>query len=375
MPGGSRYRRDRGSIAVGEQAAAILISCSVRSAERGVRKAVDNSRANRSAALSPDPELAGTLSSLARLDAAGPQPGSARLAWWAAEAASCERAGLSRGSAEAHHALAKLLGQLDSIDTSVTSRTSRPGGSGCRRYHRGDEPAAATRLREAIGGRSGRAPLRRQRPNSTWPPRSKALRRTGAPSGLQWMLDPDLMPKGSSDSGSRPTRTCRYGRGRGGTGSGRGSASTGRGLRRTQPLPGSAGGPRSSPCPGQAAVRRPHRTVSGQTAAPFPLGRTTGELDRGSAGQAVAGPQCQRTPDQACLRWATRPSRRTRPGRTGPHSAHEEWTAWPPWPGTCRRDWKRPATTIAPPGRRRQAVRSRRSTVLPTWPRPSAVKQ
>ena len=108
--------------------------------------------------LSPDPVLAGTLSSLARLDAArATSPVPPGSPWWAAEAAElAERAGLpARASAEAHHALAKLLGQLDSIDTSVLPEPATRAALAVAAITAADEPAAAARLREAIGGRSG----------------------------------------------------------------------------------------------------------------------------------------------------------------------------------------------------------------------------
>src|SRR5262249_33388740 len=109
-------------------------------------------------ALSPRPVLAGTLSSLARLDAArATSPAPPGSPWWATEAAElAERAGLStRARAEPHPALAKLPTQLDSIDTSVLPEQAPRAALAVAAITAAHDPAAATRLREAIGRRSG----------------------------------------------------------------------------------------------------------------------------------------------------------------------------------------------------------------------------
>src|ERR1700722_10169970 len=109
-----------GPVAVGEQVAAMLIRLFGAEAPSVVSGAATGSGGAR--ALSPEPGLAATLSSLARLDAArATSPVPPGSSWWAAEAADlAERAGLHAGaSAEAHRALAELLVQLDSIDTTV----------------------------------------------------------------------------------------------------------------------------------------------------------------------------------------------------------------------------------------------------------------
>ena len=159
--------------------------------------------------LSPEPGLAGTLSSLARFDAArATSPVPPGSPWWAAEATElAERAGLhARASAEARHAPAKLLGQMDSIDTTVLPEQAAQAALAVAAISAADEPVAATRLREAIGGRSG--------PRSVAPPPipefdvaaeveslEKDRVRLG---GLQWMLDPDLVPEGLFQPGLSP---------------------------------------------------------------------------------------------------------------------------------------------------------------------------
>ena len=108
----------------------------------------------------PSPGLAGTLSSLARLDAArATSPVPSGSPWWAAEAAElAERAGLPvRARAEARRALAKLLAQLDSIDISALPGKAARAAKAVAAIAAADEPAAAARLREAIGGGSGPA--------------------------------------------------------------------------------------------------------------------------------------------------------------------------------------------------------------------------
>ena len=159
-------------------------------------------------ALSPDPELAGTLSSLARLDAArATSPVPPGSPWWAAEAAElAERAGLStRAETEAHHALAKLLKQLDSINITALPEPAARAALAVAALTAADEPASAARLQEALNGR-GRRP-------AAPPPVSefdvaaevasleKDRVRLG---GLQWMLDPNLVSEGIFRPGLSP---------------------------------------------------------------------------------------------------------------------------------------------------------------------------
>jgi len=196
-----------GSIAVGEQVAAMLIRLFGAEAPNVVSDIATES--GRGRALSPDPGLSGTFSSLARLDAArATSPVPPGSPWWAAEAAElAERAGLPvRASAEAHHALAKLTGQLDSIDTSVLPGQAVRAALAVAAIIAADEPAAATRLREAIGGRSGPWPAA---PSSIVEfdvaAEVESLEKDGVRLvGLQWMLDPDLVPEGLFRTGLSP---------------------------------------------------------------------------------------------------------------------------------------------------------------------------
>ena len=199
--------RADGSIAVGEQVAAMLTRLFGADAPSVVSDTATG--AGRARVLSPHPGLAGTLSSLARLDAArATSPAPPGSPWWAAEAAELAgRAGLStRASAEAHHALAELLRQLDSIDTSVLPGQATRAALAVAAITAAHDPAAAARLREAIGERSGR-------PAAASPPMSEfdvaaeveSLEKDRVRlAGLQWMLDPDLVPEGLFRPGLSP---------------------------------------------------------------------------------------------------------------------------------------------------------------------------
>ncbi|HEX3310090.1 MAG TPA: hypothetical protein VHS32_27875 [Streptosporangiaceae bacterium] len=203
--------RTDGFIAVGEHAAAIFIQLFGVQAPSVVSEIAADTTAEPTGAhaLSPRPVLAGTLSSLARLDAArATSPAPPGSPWWAAEAAElAERAGLStRASAEAHHALAKLLRQLDSIDTSVLPEPATRAALAVAAITAAHDPAAATRLREAIGRRSGP-------PAAAPPPMSgfdvaaevESLEKDRVRlAGLQWMLDPGLVPEGLFRPGLSP---------------------------------------------------------------------------------------------------------------------------------------------------------------------------
>ena len=200
-----------GSIAVGEQAAAMLTQLFGAQAPSVVSDtAAEPARGSAGArGLSPDPGLAGTLSSLARLDAArATSPAPPGSPWWAAEAAElAERAGLpARARAEARHALAKLLGQLDSIDTSILPEQAVTAALAVAAIAAADEPAAATRLREAIGGRSGPRPLIPS-PVSELDVAAEveSLEKDRVRlAGVQWMLDPGLVPEGLFRPGLSP---------------------------------------------------------------------------------------------------------------------------------------------------------------------------
>jgi hypothetical protein len=192
-----------GSISVGEQVTVMLIQLFGAHAPSALSDPAG------AYVLSPEPRLAGTLSNLARLDAARATspvlPGSP---WWAAEAAElAERAGLPmRARAEAHRALAKLLGQLDSIDVAVLPESAARAALAVAALTTADEPAAATRLREAIGGRSGlppAAPL--PIPEFDVAAEVERLEKDRVRLvGLQWMLDPQLVPVGLFRPGLSP---------------------------------------------------------------------------------------------------------------------------------------------------------------------------
>jgi hypothetical protein len=192
-----------GSIAVGAQVAAMLIQLFGAHAP----SAIPNPAGAK--ALSPDPGLAGTLSSLARLDAArATSPVPPGSPWWAAEAAElAERAGLhARASTEAHRALAKLPGQLDSIHTSVLPEPATRAALAVAVIAAADEPAAVTRLREVIDGRPGLLPATPSSvPGFDVAHEVKSLEKDQLRlGGLQWMLDPDLVPEGLFRAGLSP---------------------------------------------------------------------------------------------------------------------------------------------------------------------------
>ena len=157
--------------------------------------------------LSPKPALAGTLSSLARLDEArATSPVSHGSPWWAAEAAElAKRAGLhARARAEAYRALAKLPGQLDSLGTlpeeAVRAASTVAGILAI------DKPDAARRLAEAIGKRPG--PLFTTlslTPSFDVAAEVESLEKDRVRLvGLQWMLDPGLVPGGLFRPGLSP---------------------------------------------------------------------------------------------------------------------------------------------------------------------------
>ena len=231
-----------------------------------------------------------------------------------------------------------------------------------------DEPAAATRLREAIGGRSGPPPAAPPPiPEFDVAAEVESLEKDRVRLvGLQWMLDPDLVPEGLFRPGLSPYSDLSV----------RHDGAKGQVVVEAVLAPGADCGALSR-CLARLvdpAVRRVLAQAAfsegragprpGRAAAPVPAGRTTGELDRGGAGQAVAGPQRQGTPDQARPALGRRgPSCRTRPGRTGPalgsrrlgRPGRRGLGAVPPRLGSGRR--RRPADLAA----RRQAVVDPRS--------------
>ena len=192
-----------GSISAGEQVAAMLLQLLGAHAPSAVSNLAG------AHVLSPEPRLAGTLSNLARLDAArATSPVPPGSPWWAAEAAElAERAGLPvRARAEAHRALAKLLGQLDSSGVAVLPEGATWAALAVATLTAADKPAAASRLREAIGGRSGLPPAAPPPiPEFGVAAEVESLEKDRVRlAGLQWMLDPDLVPEGLFRPGLSP---------------------------------------------------------------------------------------------------------------------------------------------------------------------------
>jgi hypothetical protein len=160
------------------------------------------------AVLSPDPELAGTLSSLARLDAArATSPVPPGSPWWAAEAADlAARAGLSkRAGTEAHCALAKLVAQLNTANTTTLPELAAQAVLAVTALTAADDPAAADRLRDALNRRvAPAAPPSLAEFDVAAEVESLEKDRMRLGGGLQWMLDPDLVPGGLFRPGLSP---------------------------------------------------------------------------------------------------------------------------------------------------------------------------
>ena len=196
-----------GSIAVGEQAAVMLMRLFGAQAPNMVSGVATGSGG--AGVPSPEPGLAGTLSSLARLDVArATSPVPSGSPWWAAEAAElAEHAGLhARARAEGYQALAKLIEKPDSIDTSMLPEQAARAALAVAAIAASDDPEGAARLGEAIGGRSGpqpAAPL----PSLEFDVAAEveSLEKDWVRlARLQWMLDPDLVPKGLFRPGLSP---------------------------------------------------------------------------------------------------------------------------------------------------------------------------
>jgi hypothetical protein len=336
-----------GSIGVGEQGAAMLIRLFGAKAPSMVSDIATES--GRGRALSPDPGLSGTLSSLARLDAArATSPVPPRSPWWAAEAAElAKRADLPvRASTEAHHALAKLSGQLDTIDTSVLPGQAVRAALAVAAITAADEPAAATRLREAIGGRSGPRPAAPSPiPGFDVAAEVESLEKDGVRLvGLQWMLDPELVPEGLFRTGLSPYSDLSV----------RHEGAEGKVVVEAMLAPDSDCGalsrclarlvdPDVRRVLAQAAFTKtgPDR-VRAELQLPFPLDELPESWievvqDKLWPVRSAKGHRIRRA-----LRWADAALRAERaPIGLAPHSAHEEWaalaaTAWE----RCRRDWE-----------------------------------
>jgi hypothetical protein len=173
--------------------------------------------------LSPEPGLTAMLSSLARLDATrvtSPVPPCSP--WWAAEAADlAQRAGLdTRARAEAHQALAQLLRSPDNLH--ALPKQAVCAALAVVSISAASDPDAARRLREAIEGEIGEgmdtgigtAIRPAAAPGPDAPPHGPGFDvaaeiqclekdRTRL-TGLQWMLDPGLVPEGLFRPGLSP---------------------------------------------------------------------------------------------------------------------------------------------------------------------------
>jgi hypothetical protein len=331
------------SISVGEQVVAMLIQLFGAHAQSVVS---DPAGAH---VLSPDPGLAGTLSSLARLDAArATSPVPPGSPWWAAEAAElAERAGLpARASAEAHHALGKLLGQLDGIDTTVLPEPAVRAALAVAAITTADEPAAAARLREAIGGRSGLPP-------ATSSPilefdvaaEVESLEKDRVRlAGLQWMLDPDLVPEGLFRPGLSPYSDLSV----------RNEGAQGQVVVEALVEPGADCGalsrclarlvdPDVRRVLAQAAFTKTELDhVRAEMQLPFPLDELPESWIEVVQNKLWPVRSAKGHRIRRALRWADAALRAERaPAGLAPHSAHEDWialaaTAW----DRCRRDWE-----------------------------------
>jgi len=194
-----------------EPAAAMLVRLFGREAPGAVRAAA--SRPGESRVLSPEPGLCAVLSSLARLDAAqATSPAPRNSPWWAAEAAElAERAGLpARARAEARQAVRALTRARGHRTIPAEASRTALAVAGIAAA---DEPEAARELRESIGGAPAE-PLRQWLAARPLPPDAAGLDvaaeverlekdRVRLP-GLQWVLDPGLVPGGLFQPGLSP---------------------------------------------------------------------------------------------------------------------------------------------------------------------------
>jgi hypothetical protein len=356
-----------GSIAVGEQVAAMLFRLFGAEAPSVVSDTTAKPAGSAGArVLSPEPVLAGTLSSLARLDAArATSPVPPGSPWWAAEAAElAERAGLLvRARAEAARALAKLLGQLDSIDIAALPEEAAWAALAVAALTAADEPAAATRLRDAINGGSGPRPAALPLvPEFDVAAEVESLEKDRVRLvGLQWMLDPDPVPEGLFRTGLSPYSDLSV----------RHEGAEGKVVVEAVLVPGADCGALSR-CLARLVdpdVRRvlaqsaftntaPDR-VRAELQLPFPLDELPESWievvqDKLWPVRSAKGHRIRRA-----LRWADAALRAGRaPVGLAPHSAHEDWAslaaaAWE----RCRRDWEAAGDAgRADQAARRQAV-------------------
>lgn len=336
------------SIAVGEQVAAILVRLLGAEAPSLVSGTAAGAPAG-APMLSPEPGLAGTLSNLARLDAArATSPVTPGSPWWAAEAAElAERAGLpARARAEARHAQARLLGQLDSLGTAVLSGQAARAALSVAAISAADEPAAAARLRETIVGRSRpRAVALPPIPEFDVAAEVESLEKDRMRlGGLQWILDPGLMPGGLFRPGLSPYSDLFV----------QHDAAKGRVVVEALLAPGTDGGALArclarvvDPSARRVLAQATFTTVTPDRArAELRLRFPLDELQEGwievvqDKMWPVRSAMAYRI--RRALRWADSALRAERgPAGLAPHSAREDWTALAAvaWE-RCRRDWE-----------------------------------
>ena len=142
---------------------------------------------------SPEPELSGALSRLARLESArATSPLGPGSPWWAAETADlAERAGLPElALTETHRAIVPLLGRLQCRDPMRFPEEAVSAVRKVAAIGMANEPEAATRLLSALESRSGSPPA--SPPASTLDVATEVEainEESGSCVGLQWTLD------------------------------------------------------------------------------------------------------------------------------------------------------------------------------------------
>jgi hypothetical protein len=331
-----------GSISVAEQVAAMLIQLFGAHAPSALSDPAGGY------VLSPEPRLAGTLSNLARLDAArATSPVPPGSPWWAAEASElAEHAGLLvRARTEAHRAVPELLRQLDSIYVAVLPEPAARAALAVAALTEADEPAVATRLREAIGEGSGPRPVALPSvPEFDVAAEVERLVNDRVrPSALHWMLEPGLVPEGLFRPGLSPYSDLSVTH----------DGTKGQVVVEAFLAPGADCGalgrclarlvdPTVRRVLAQAAFAKaaPDR-VRAELRLPFPLDELPGSWievvqDKLWPVRSAMGHRIRRA-----LRWADAALRAERaPVGLAPHSAHESWAdlavaAWE----RCRRDW------------------------------------
>ena len=276
-------------------------------------------------------------------------------------------------------ALAELPRQLENIDTSVLPEQAARAALAVAAITVADEPAAATRLREAIGGRSGpRHAALSAIPEFDVAAELESLEKDRVRLvGLQWMLDPDLVPEGLFRTGLSPYSDLSV----------RHDGAEGKVVVEAVLAPDADCGalsrclarlvdPEVRRILAQAAFRKTASDrVRAELQLPFPLDELPESWievvqDKLWLVRSAKGHRLRRA-----LRWADAALRAER--------ARSDWLRtpltrggrlWPPRPGSgAVATGKRPGITTVPArplGAR--PFRSRRPTVPPTWPRSSA---